>query len=555
MDVAPNRKDSTMAADFPAAIPAGVDPSAYLNWLAQMQAYNQQMAVYQQQQQQAQQGAASDQQMQLFLKLIQDSQSKYQDARNANDKRSNDILAGRTDTRNRILEHWNNYGDSLIGDVNQNYDKNLKNSLAALYNTGLGQSTVNSSIRNQNETARLGELRRVKDGIIGNYAGADERLSNNIDEFQERISDEYPNTAPVDQLAGRLGGQIGGIGGIGGGPSTQSPLPPTPQQQTGFVTFGAGGSAAPGARTASTPMRTTPPAGLNPSTDARVNNNPFRPAPIVPPSAPGRTPPVAPPPGLNSPGTYSSGITHGIEPRGNVNIDYAKQHAAQLAGGGVGGMETNMFNGPSRTSPASNPFTTGLPGGMPQLPQLPKSPMVGFAAAPSSSPGVRNPFSRTAPPPAQMNVPVNPGNINPPPVAAPLPWQSHPSHQGSTQGLSPINFAQGQYQQMPALGIFGAGVQMMDGGGGYGGGQSAPAYEANGVRPGRNTNTDYLARKAVVNPDDRAASFLGGVGATPSTTPGTWGRQPARPLQAQATYPGMDVNQIMQLMKLFSVGV
>jgi hypothetical protein len=204
--------------DMPTAIPPGVDPVAYLNWLAQTQYQQQQQQFGQQQQQQTQNNYLNGQQLQLFLKLIDQAQSRYQDAKNANETTRNDILKGRTDTRNRILDNWNQYGDSLVNDTNQGYKTNLNNSLTALYDTGLGQSTVNSSIRARNEKERQDSMRRVKDDIIGNYAGADERLSNNIDDFQERVTNAYPDTPPINALAGQLGSITGlpSMGGAGG---------------------------------------------------------------------------------------------------------------------------------------------------------------------------------------------------------------------------------------------------------------------------------------------------------------------------------------------------
>lgn len=210
------------------ATPPGINPIDYINYLARLQAF---------QQQQSGGGGGGNpygnQQFQLLLNLLNDAQTKYNDARTANEVRRNEILKGRTDTRNRILDQWNQFGDSLINDTNKGYKKNLNDSMAALSQSGLLNSTVNSSIRARNETERQDAMRRVKDQIIGNYAGADERLSNNIDDFQERITDAYPDTSQINSLAQQAGAIIPSAGSayrsVGGGVGYPGrPVMPTP---------------------------------------------------------------------------------------------------------------------------------------------------------------------------------------------------------------------------------------------------------------------------------------------------------------------------------------
>ena len=151
----------------------------------------------------------------LLIQLLRQGEAAQAEAKAANEARRDDIVKGRTDTRGRVLDQWKGYGESLTADTNQGYDKNLNNSLAALQNSGLGQSTVNSSIRSRNETERQNALRRVKDDITSNYANTDERLSNNIDEFKERIVDQYPDNSSLNSITALLG-QLMGNGGLGG---------------------------------------------------------------------------------------------------------------------------------------------------------------------------------------------------------------------------------------------------------------------------------------------------------------------------------------------------
>lgn len=213
--------------------PAGINPIDYLNYLARLQAYQNQTSQ-----------RASQQQNDLMMQLINEANAKQQEAYNANDERRNQILQGRTDTRNRILDQWNEFGDSLINDTNRGYQRNLDNSLAALNDTGLLHSSVNASVRRQNERDRQDSMRRVKDQIVGNYANADERLSNEIDAFNERIVDHYPDTGGLAGLAAQAGSVIPSGGGayasgtrrfgarsrgLGSGGGGYSSLPAVPQ--------------------------------------------------------------------------------------------------------------------------------------------------------------------------------------------------------------------------------------------------------------------------------------------------------------------------------------
>lgn len=195
-----------MAAYSTPQMPVGVNPVDYMNYLARLQSYQDQQSATSQRQDQE----LGRQQFAVLMSLIQDAQNKHQQAYDANALRRNQILEGRTDTRNRVLDQWNQYGDSIIADTNKGYDTALKNSIAALNDTGLLASTVQDSMRRQNETARLADQRRNKDSITSNYATTDERLSNEIDAFNERIVDSYPDTSNLASLAAQAGGIIPG---------------------------------------------------------------------------------------------------------------------------------------------------------------------------------------------------------------------------------------------------------------------------------------------------------------------------------------------------------
>ena len=449
--------------DLPSTVPAGISPVDYLNWLSRVN--------YQQnQQQQTQQNALGGQQLQLFLQLLNQAQSRYEDARNANEQRRNEILQGRTDTRNRILDQWNGYGSSLVNDTNKDWNTNLNNKLAALSDSGLLQSTVNSSIRDQNEKQRQDAMRRVKDDIIGNYAGADERLSNNIDDFNERITDAYPNTAPIDAAAGQLGGMSGpslpGIGGALGGAlaGTNPGYSPLSPSKYGVSSTGAGGRinaspASPVIPSAASqltgprgyggvlPRSATAPIGGRGYGWGRGVNQPITAPPASSPKyIPYGTPPVsAPAPPSASPPRLSVGLPGQTPITGNP--------ATQSGYGGYNGL---LFN-PTGAAQAAPPMLHATPPGQHQYDK----------------------YGHQTDLPAPRSTPYSDRGV------AQLPWNlgNAPGYNRDSQVQQMTAGNDGQprplYQPMPALGIFGAGVMEGESGGGYGD-PAGGSYSGNG---------------------------------------------------------------------------
>jgi hypothetical protein len=408
-------------AELPSAAPAGVDPATYLNFLAKLQ-YNQQ-----------QQGSqAGSDQLRLLMKLIEDSQNKYQEAHNANEQTRNDILKGRTDTRNRILDLWNGYGDSITADTNKKWDQNLHHEQAQLRANGLGSSTVLPSIQNQNLTNRQNELRRNKDDIIGNYAGADERLSNNVDDFLERITNAYPDQAATTSLAGELGkitglptNGIGSIGGLMGSPNV------------------------PGATGARYGVASNQPRGNT----SPAMGNVRRANPYFPELAPGTQPP--------------SPIRYGVSPPGRT-LPAPTPGSTQPPPIKYGTLPS--FGASSAQQPITNIGGGDIFRSAPGAPQLPIGPPPGMMRSKDGHSFVPLPRREDH------------GASTPVPGVTQLPWNAwkSPGTNFDSMPQQPIPDGKGGFinarQPMPALGIFGAGVQMSDGSGyGY---PPSPVYNA-----------------------------------------------------------------------------
>lgn len=178
---------------------------------------------------QRQQQRAAQEQQAIQDRLFRDAQLKQQQAFDANQQRRYDILGGLVNTRDRVLGDVNQWGDSLIADTNRAYDVDRKSQLGELAERGLGNSTVRASIQNRNREARERVQSRNKDTILENRTAADERLSNNIFGFEERVNDVYPDMNQFTELAYRLGQSgAGGMAPMGGGNLTIGGPAPQP---------------------------------------------------------------------------------------------------------------------------------------------------------------------------------------------------------------------------------------------------------------------------------------------------------------------------------------
>lgn len=152
------------------------------------------------------------------------SQYMLQDemARRENEERYLDLVAGRQDTRERIMGDLADYGQSRIDDVNRRADINNKNDVSYLTSRGLGASNIVAGTRRQNDTERERELRRTQDEIINRRVGTDAQLSDQLHSLVERRNDVQPDP---NQLA-RLSQGMGAMGmGYGRSPYNASRYP------------------------------------------------------------------------------------------------------------------------------------------------------------------------------------------------------------------------------------------------------------------------------------------------------------------------------------------
>ncbi len=181
-----------------------------------MQQYYQQLAQQQMafqyaqwQAQQAQQKAAVEQtqaSQDRADKLSAEYQKKIDEANQKNESRYLDILAGRTDTKNRVLGDLKDYGQSQINDATDRNNALKSQMNANIYSRGFGgsPSMLNSAGRSAS-TALTRDLRGIQDDIINRRVNTDSSQSNGIYDFMERRNDVPPDLNQLISLQQGLG--------------------------------------------------------------------------------------------------------------------------------------------------------------------------------------------------------------------------------------------------------------------------------------------------------------------------------------------------------------
>lgn len=272
------------------------------------------------QNQQGQQAATQNNQ--LFVRMLQDAQRQQAEAKQANESRYQDILSDRVNTAGRVMGDVDAYGKSLYDDAARASKERTGASTASLSDLGyMGSPSMRNALKTTNSRADLTDLNRVRDNLLQARSGADERTSNDIDNFMERRTDAYPNTSGLNSLASQYG-QMGVVGGgnaqalLGGGVLGGG--------------FGAGGS------------------GFQVTTSA-----PTMPRPPAPPAAPK---PLDNPNNPYNPWNQTLGmIQQGYQPMGNNN--YMRPGSGS---GGNGMVPNQVVSGPP-------PFGTNVQQGQAQF--------------------------------------------------------------------------------------------------------------------------------------------------------------------------------------------
>lgn len=161
-------------------------------------------------------------------------QQAYDQAKQANEARYQDILGGYQQRYQRGMDMLSGLGQQQARDINELYDQQAGQQSQDLIGRGLGNSTVMQTMQTGNNRERNADLARLNDQVRQQALQADSGLSADELQFMERRNDQYPDYGLMAQLAQGMGaagygaGGGSGGGGFGGGGGYLSP------QQLGY---------------------------------------------------------------------------------------------------------------------------------------------------------------------------------------------------------------------------------------------------------------------------------------------------------------------------------
>lgn len=160
---------------------------------------------------------SADNPLKLLLDMIQQQQSGYNEARQANESRYLDILDLLGGARTRSLDALKQFGQSLINDTNKTYTDKRNSLISDLADRGLAASTQRIPVELATQRERDAALNRIQDMLIQDRLKADESYTDKATGVMERRSDPYPDTsqstAAIAQLASLFGSGALGTGG------------------------------------------------------------------------------------------------------------------------------------------------------------------------------------------------------------------------------------------------------------------------------------------------------------------------------------------------------
>lgn len=176
--------------------------------------------------------------LKLLLALLNEQQGSYNEAKQANESRYQDILKLFGDNRQRTLGDLADFGTSLVNDANRSYDDKRTELLTSLADRGLSNSTARIGVETGIKRERDAALNRIKDMLIQDRTQADLGFTDRAAGVMERRDDPYPNGGTSASLLGQLVGALAGgsLGGGGGGSST-GPITPEYRQQQALRTM------------------------------------------------------------------------------------------------------------------------------------------------------------------------------------------------------------------------------------------------------------------------------------------------------------------------------
>lgn len=217
--------------------------------------------------------------------LLLASQQDF-DARNAAvKKREDEIRASKDALYNRTMDRVGNWGKTQEADIKENYEDMLNSQKAALAERGLANATTLPSFEGEKKRKEERALRELSEQVDERYIRHDIPLTQDKENFVERIVDRGSSMQDIMAMAQQLG--LAGLGGIGTGGSL---APVGPSTGTSMRTTGpssdasmqAGGTQATGPQVTMTPWGPVQKASYYPEARQPIATNIFPGNPLNP---------------------------------------------------------------------------------------------------------------------------------------------------------------------------------------------------------------------------------------------------------------------------------
>jgi hypothetical protein len=157
--------------------------------------------------------------------MVQDVISQYQDALNksnaANERRYQDILAGKWALLQKQLADMQGLGQQEITDTNLGFDAQKADVLQSMVDRGLSNTTVQNTMQSGVDERRQHEINRINERLKREQIELERGLQNDMMGFMERKTENGPDLSQMLALLQAFGASGGGGGG---GASSLPPL-------------------------------------------------------------------------------------------------------------------------------------------------------------------------------------------------------------------------------------------------------------------------------------------------------------------------------------------
>jgi hypothetical protein len=146
-------------------------------------------------------------------KLKAEYDKAFNEAKQANEQRYNQILGGYDTLYNNTMTGLEGMGDAARKDVNTGYNRAFSQSMQGLVNSGMANSTILPSVSLNNAGQRTNALNSLNEMLRREKLGYMNNISNNKLNFMERREDTYPDMNLYTSLMNNYGNYMGNVAG------------------------------------------------------------------------------------------------------------------------------------------------------------------------------------------------------------------------------------------------------------------------------------------------------------------------------------------------------